>query len=329
MISPESRELFQRLVDAAQRIVLVTHIQPDGDALGSQVSLGRFLGARGKPYRTINNDATQEILQYVEDPERPVEVYDPVRHDAELAASDLLILVDNSAPDRLGRMELAIVDNAERVLCIDHHPTRDAPWKHNIVDVDACATTAVIYELVRGCGWTPDLTAAQAIFVGLATDTGFFRFNSTNACGLRIAADLLDLGIEPASNYEAIYERNSEAYTRLLGSALDTLAVRASGALVSVTITQAIVERLQASDVDTSEITTSLLAMDRVRLALLFRELPGERVKISLRSKGQLDVHRLATEFGGGGHRNASGIVMDGPLERAVDLVTRRAEALV
>jgi len=240
-----------------------------------------------------------------------------------------VFLVDNSAPDRLGRMEPVLRGAAGHTLCIDHHPTRDAPWADNIVDVEYCATTAMIYDLAGACGWKPDLKAAWAIYVGLVTDTGFFRFNSTNARTHEIAADLLAIGVDPARTYQEIYERNSPAYVRLLGHALAGLRLDAGGAVASVLITAAMIRDLHAEDVDPTEITTPLLAMDGVKVALLFRELEQGRVKVSLRSKGPLDVHRLATEFGGGGHRNASGIVMPGKAEDAIRAVTERAAALL
>jgi len=329
MISSESHQLFRDLYGAARRIVLATHIQPDGDALGSEFSVARFLKSEGKQVRIINHDPTAEILQFIASPELPVEVYDPAKHDEIVREADLVILLDNSAPDRLGRMEPVMTAAAPKVLCIDHHPARDAPWKHNIVDVGACATAAIVYELFEEIGWTPDLEAATALYVGIATDTGFFRFNSANARGYRTAADLLDLGVEPAATFRAIYERNSEAYTRLLGHALVDLKLDAGGTVASVQLTRELIMRLSASDVDTSEITSSLLAIDGVRIVVLCRELSGDEVKVSLRSKGELDMHHLAGEFGGGGHRNASGIVMPGTLEQAAATVIDRATSLL
>jgi phosphoesterase RecJ-like protein len=330
LMSASAHDLFQELYRSAQSIVLSTHIQPDGDALGSQQSLLRFLLDEGKQVRIVNHDPTPQVLSFVEDRSQvAAELFDPLQHEAALREADLIILVDNSAPDRLGRMEELMRSCAERVLCIDHHPARDAPWRHNIVDVGYCATAALIYELTRACGWTPDLNSARAMYVGLATDTGFFRFNSTNARAHRIVAELLDLGVEPAPAYQAVYERNTEAFTRLLGHALAGLQLDAGGAVVSVTITRKLVRLLQAEEVDTSEILTALLAMDGVMVAALYRELDDDRVKVSLRSKGDLDVHRLASEYGGGGHRNASGIVLPGPLEAVARTVTDRASALL
>ena len=329
MISPSDHELFRKLCDASEQFSLTTHIHPDGDALGSQLSLASFLLSRGKQVRIVNTDPTTEVLRFIERDELPVEVYDPGVHDDVLRAADLVVLVDNSAPDRLGEMERLMLSLAPKTLCIDHHPARSALWGHQVLDEDACATTVMIYELGRECGWSPDLEAAEALYVGLATDTGFFRFNSTNAQGHEVAAELLRIGVSPARAYRETYERNSLPLTRLLGRALADVQTYEGGAVASVKITLQMADEVQAGDVDTSEITTALLVMDGIRIALLFRELEGGRVKVSLRSKGNVDVHRLAGEFGGGGHRNASGIVLPGGIDDVIRTVIERVIELV
>jgi nanoRNase/pAp phosphatase (c-di-AMP/oligoRNAs hydrolase) len=329
MTRSEQSKRFRELVEEAGSIVLTTHINPDGDAIGSQYALASFLRTTGKFPRIINQDPTPEILRFIEDPAIPVEPYAAEQHDPVLREAGLVILVDNSAPDRLGRMEPVMREVAGRTLCIDHHPTRGAEWRHNIVDVASCATTAIIYELAVELGWRPDLAAAEALYVGLATDTGFFRFESTSAKSHSIAAALVQLGAQPAKVFREIHERNSPAFARLLGHALAGLRTVADGAIASVTITRDLLEQSGAVGEDPAEITTPMLSLDGVRVAALYRELPGGKIKVSLRSKGDLDVHKLATEFGGGGHRNASGIVVEGSIEEIVEIVTDRLTALL
>jgi phosphoesterase RecJ-like protein len=329
MSGTERGRLFHGLVAAAERVVLTTHVNPDGDAVGSQYALAAFLRGMGKAVRIVNQDPTPRVLRFIEDPAVPVESYVAERHDPLLREADLVILVDNSAPDRLGRMERVMREVAAHTLCIDHHPTREADWGHSIVDVASCATTAIVYELARELGWRPAPAVAEALYVGLATDTGFFRFESTSARAHAIASELLALGVRPARVYREIHERNSAAFTRLLGHALSGLRIDARGAIASVKITRELVERIGASDEDPGEITTPLLCLDGVRVAALYRELPEGRVKVSLRSKGNLDVHKLATEFGGGGHRNASGIVIQGDIDEVVEIITARLGSLV
>ena len=199
--APEA--LLKRLRDD-NRFLLTSHANPDGDAIGSEIALARFLGERGKQVRIVNGDATPETLRFIEQPEGRVEVYDPELHDKLIDEAGLIVLVDNSAPDRLGRMEATMMAAADRTLCIDHHPARDAPWAHNIVDVESCATAAMIYELISRAGGPLDLATAEAIYVGLATDTGFFRFDSTTSRAHEVAAELLRIGVRPARSYQQI-----------------------------------------------------------------------------------------------------------------------------
>ncbi len=321
--------LFRDLVEANHRFVLTTHMNPDGDAIGSELGLSFFLEVRGCEVRIINPDPVPENFRYLEDGRLRVEVYDERAHDAGLSEADLVVLLDNSAPDRLGKMEAPIRAVAGKTLCIDHHPAHGTIWAHDILDEKSSATAAMVFDLVLGNGYRLDRRAAEALYAGLATDTGYFRFNSTTPRAHEIAAELLRAGAEPARCFREVCERNTPAYTKLLGQALAGLRLDAGGALVSVRITKAMETECAAEGVDTSEMTTPLLAIDRVRVALLFRELDGGRVKVSLRSKGDLDVYRLATEFGGGGHRNASGIVVRGDLcEIAAKVIERALELL-
>ncbi len=329
MLNAEQCGLFLRLVGSGRRFVLTTHMNPDGDAIGSEVGLARLLAATGREVRIVNQEPTPRNLAYLQDLGPSIETYDPGEHDAALPAADLVILLDNSAPDRLGRMEPVIRSLASKVLCIDHHPTPGTLWAHDILDEQASATAAMVYELSTAAGYRLDLGTAEALYAGLSTDTGFYRFNSTRARAHEIAAELLKVGIEPARCFREVYEKNSPAWTRLLGRALAGLSLDAGGGIVSVRITHAMESECGADGADTSEMTTPLLAIDGVRIALLFRELPEGRIKVSLRSKGDLDVLRLAAEFGGGGHRNASGIVTVGRLDEIADTVIARAAGLL
>ncbi|HEX6853420.1 MAG TPA: bifunctional oligoribonuclease/PAP phosphatase NrnA [Candidatus Polarisedimenticolaceae bacterium] len=329
MIAAEGHETFAKVVDRARSIAIVTHVNPDGDAIGSEVGIARYLLAVGKHVRVINQDATPETLRFLEEKGPAAEPYDPATHDPVFESVDLVLLVDNSAPDRLGRVEPVAMRHADKALCIDHHPTKGTPWRFNVLEDRASATCAMIYELIHARGYVPDRACAQALYAGIATDTGFFRFNSTRAETHEIAAALLRLGAEPVRCYAEVYERNAPEYTRLLGHALASLRLQAGGKLASVRIPLATLRECNAEHVDTSEITTPLLATDGVRVVVLFKEMDGGRVKVSLRSKGELDVHALATEFGGGGHRNASGIVMKARFEEAIERVLARAERLV
>lgn len=329
MIAPEDFGRFVEIVSGARRVVLMTHMNADGDALGSEIGMASFLASRGVEVEIVNPDPVPPVLRFLDTGGFPFHAFDAGGHERRLDDADLLILLDNSAPDRLGALEAAASARADKVLCVDHHPTRGTIWGETILDPEASATAAMVHELTTATGWEPDADAASSLYVGLATDTGFFRFNSTNSRALRIAAELVDAGARPAVAFERIHERNSTLYTRLLGDALADLQVDASGRVASIRLTRAMLGRAGDCEIDSSEMTTPLLAIEGVRVAILFRELQDDRVKVSLRSKGRVDVYRLALEFGGGGHRNASGIVAKGTLDDVVERVLGRVSDAV
>ena len=329
MIRDEDHQRFANWISDSQRLVLTTHMNPDGDALGSEIGLALFLEQLGHHVTLLNADPTPDSLAFLLDGRPAPIVFEETDGRRRLANADRVILLDNSAPDRLGCMERAMVEVASKTCCIDHHPTRGMPWSERVLDVSASATSEIVYDLVTGRGWIPDRVAARALYVGIATDTGFFRFNSTTANAHRIVSALLDLGVETADCYRRLYERNSLAFTRLLGQALSDIQLDGAGAVASVRLTQALLNDLEAQNEDVSEIANVLLAMDGVRIALLFRELREGSVKVSLRSKGPLDVHALAVRYGGGGHRNASGIVALGSIADVAAEVVSRAVELV
>jgi len=328
-LTPEQHDRFAANCDGHESFVVTTHMKPDGDALGSQIAVARYLVSQGKTVRLINGDPTPDLLAFVTHDSPPIEVYDSRHHDDVIRDVDRVILVDNSAPDRLGSMEPVLLSVAAKTLCIDHHPTREAPWADNILQVGASATAVLVWDLLRNRGWEPDARTCDAVFVGLATDTGFFRFNSASAHAHRVAAELLDRGVHNGTIYRRIYERTSEAFTRLLGHALVGLQIDGGGRIAFVELRRDKIAEVGAENEDTGEIVTSLLAIDGVDVVLMFREFPDARVKVSLRSKGKLDVHGLASCFGGGGHRNASGIVSTEPFEAVVENVLKKARELV
>jgi phosphoesterase RecJ-like protein len=237
MIATNDHAAFRALLARARLYVLVTHVNPDADAIGSQVGLGRYLKSLGFEVRIVNQDETPADLKFLEFDGPYAESYDPARHDGLLDAADAIVLVDNSAPDRLGRMESPSRARAAKTFCIDHHPSRTTPWAGNVIDTSASATAVIVHELVRAEGAMPDRAAAEALYAGLATDTGFFRFNSTSPRAFRVAAELLEAGADPTRCYREVYERNTPAYTRLLGHALAGLALAADGAVASAGIT--------------------------------------------------------------------------------------------
>lgn len=304
------------LLQGAGTAALLTHIDPDGDGIGAEICLQSYLKSRGIEARVINTEPLPVRYRFL-DPDGGVEVYEAARHDPFLRSADLIFVLDNSAVPRLGPLEPSVRAAAGTTICIDHHNVVENFWKINILDPDACATGELVFQIIKALGGRPDLRAAQAAYVSMVTDTGYFRFSKTSSRCHEAAAEMLAAGVHPPSVYEEVFERDSPAMVRLTGVALGGLRLEEGGRLAWVSLTWAQIAACQAETEDTSDIVNELLRIDGVRVAVLFKELSDGRTKLSFRSKGTLDVNRLAAALGGGGHTNAAGAVIDHPLEGA------------
>lgn len=302
-------------LDAAKSIVITSHINPDGDALGSEIGLARWLDTRGRRARIVNADPVPDRYDFLDRTGR-VETFDPVRHAALAAETDLLVVVDVSRWDRIGRVGEVFDQSAMPRLCIDHHPgAPDFAALASVVAPSYAATGELIVELMAAAGDKPDRATAEALYVAIMTDTGSFRHASTTPRTHRIAADLLATGIDPSELFDLTWNRNSEVRMRVIGEAYRTFERRANGKLVVAAFSAASLHQLNATPADAEGLAEMLRSVVGCLVSAVFTEsAPGE-VKVSLRSRGKLDVNAVARLFGGGGHVNAAGIPAVGNLD--------------
>jgi bifunctional oligoribonuclease and PAP phosphatase NrnA len=327
-VNRDAVERIRQEIERARTILLTTHLNPDGDGLGSEIALSAHLRGKGKTVLVRNPDAMPERYRFL-DPEGEIRAFDPVASPAEISGCDLLFTLDNGSLHRLGAMEGPVKHSAAIKVCVDHHSVTDPFWTINLIDETACATGEMIYELVTAFGDPPARPAAVALYTAMVTDTGSFRFSKTSPRSHRVAGELLRAGVDPAWVYEQVYERQAEGFLRLMGAAFSQFHLEAGGKLAWVALTRKQIVDWGAEQADTSEILNHLFTVNGVRVCLLFKELPDGRIKVSFRSKGTLDVHQVASRYGGGGHRNAAGAVVDGPLESAIPGLVDGARALL
>ncbi len=317
-----------RLIEQNDRFVLATHVHADGDGLGSQIALRHALTRRGKQVRIINTDPPPPNYAFIA-PDGLVEIYDPGRHDEWIRGAGAIILLDNASAKRFGALQGPITSSPAPKACIDHHPHPDTQWDVMAVDETAAATGQMVYRLLKAMDGAIPPEAAEPLYVSIVTDTGNFRFSNTRADVLTIAADLVASGVSVPRVYQEVYERNPVAYTRLVGAALSDMRLECDGRLGYLVITRAMLAACGAENVDTGDLINHILAIDGARASALFRETPDGGTKVSLRSKGVVDVNAVATKFGGGGHRNASGITMTAPLPAAMEQVLPELRRIV
>ncbi len=298
---------------SGQRVCLTTHVNPDGDGLGSEVGLLHLLRARGVEAIITNPSPTPARLRFLFDELPGVDrSQEAVK---ELRRADMIVVLDIADLGRLGMLGDVVKDRGVPVACIDHHVSEGSlPPGPRYVDATAAATGELVFEIAVACGWEVDELTAKALYVAIMTDTGGFRFSNTHPRTLRIGADLLERGLNPEQIYSEVYASVPEGRPRLFGEALQTLVVEPELGLAWITVPPGALERhgLTADDLDgVVEFPRSIAG---VRMALMFREIQRGRVKVSLRSIGDVDVAEFAKHFGGGGHKKASGLSVKGSL---------------
>jgi phosphoesterase RecJ-like protein len=233
----------------------------------------------------------------------------------EIRRADVIVVLDISELGRLGMLADPVRERGVPLACIDHHVSQGVlPPGPRYVDPTASATGELVFEIAKANGWRIEQPAARALYVALLTDTGGFRFSNTHPRTLRIAAELLEAGVDPEGIYLDVYARAPEGRPRLLGEALQTLVVEPEIGLAWVTIPPGAVERLGLTSDDLDGVVEYPRSVEGVRMALLFREVSAGRVKVSLRSVGTVDVASFAKQFGGGGHTKAAGLAVVGSL---------------
>ncbi len=315
-----------KLLDDGQRFAVLTHMNADGDGIGSSIALHSLLRERGKQVRMIQNDpvpATYRFLKLVQQ----IELFQPGEMAEFVESADGVFVLDNGSMARLGKLEPHVRASSATKVCIDHHETGDDAWDLLLVDAQSSATAEVVYGLFESLGATMDHDVAEALYVSLVTDSGHFRFSKTRPTSHRMAAALLEHGVRPEKIHELLYERQSEAELRLMGAGLARLQLACDRRLVWTSLDLELQRHLGALHLDTGAVVNALLALEGARMALLLRELPDGQVKVSLRSRGDVTVHELAQRHGGGGHQNAAGLVMDGPLDEAARRLVKEAGA--
>jgi phosphoesterase RecJ-like protein len=295
------------------RLCLTTHVNPDGDGLGSEVALVHILRAQGIDAIITNPSTTPDRFAFLFADLPGVDRSG--QGVKELRRADAILVLDIADLGRLGMLAEAVRERGVPVGCIDHHASvGELPAGPRFVDVSAAATGELIFLLARELGWTVPPEAARALYVALVTDTGGFRFSNTRPRTLQIASELLALGVDTEQVYLDIYASAPIGRPRLLAEVLQTLVVEEPIGLAWVTVPSGALDRHDVDPDDVEGIVEHARSVRGVRLAMLFREISGGRVKVSLRSVGKVDVAALAKQFGGGGHTKAAGVAIQGTL---------------
>jgi phosphoesterase RecJ-like protein len=313
MVDRTALEQVKKSIDRGQRFVLTTHVNPDGDGIGSEAALAAFLLQLGKDVFIYNSSVIPENYRFL-DPNELMTVYDPKIHREILYSADCIFILDISEWHRLRRVGEDMRPLKTRKICIDHHPQNGKFVDLNLVDLNACATGEIVFDLLKFCNTDISKHIAEAIYASIITDTGSFRYSNTTARAYTISAELVRNGVDPSSVFKKVYENQSKSKIRLFAYVLDNLHYEKGDQLVWVEIPKHIFEQFGAGTNETDGFADYPRRIARVEVSVMFIELPKGGFKVSLRSGGKYVVNGVAQKFGGGGHPYAAGISIDGAL---------------
>ena len=313
-------------LNRSQRVVLGTHASPDGDALGSELGLSRFLRSRGKTVHILNTGTLPRMYEWLPKPGE-VETYRADLHDKVIAEADTIVVVDISNWERLGLMHQPVMKSPAVRIDLDHHPVPHCPADLSINDPSAAAVGDIIHRLIHHCGGTVTAEIALPLYVSLLTDTGSFKYSNTDIHSHRLAGEFIALGVAPYDVYTRIYECATPARLKLLGETLARLQFEPEARLAWTSIPHALYAATGTREEDSEGIIDQVRTLEAAETAILFKEPEPGTVKVSMRSKGVVDVNALARGFGGGGHARAAGMTLQIPLEEAIRKVLAAARA--
>ena len=311
-------------INEASHILLASHSQPDGDAVSSILALGLAIGKLGKKTTIYNASPIPAVYRFLPSVERIV------RHIKKANTYDVALVLDCGDLPRVGQAT-ATVSQIPVVINIDHHISNTGFGDIQLIDPLACSTAEIVYRLIKTMDVPIDTAMATSIYTGILTDTGSFRFSSTNQAAFAISQEMAELGVEPHEVAQHVYGTYSLGRIKLLNLALDSIEISDNGKLSIMTVTGAMFEETRTQPEDADGMINYARRIEDVKVAALIHEQKNgktnsngqRRFHVSLRSDGSVDVAAIAGRFGGGGHTSAAGFQVETTLKKLKsDIIT-------
>ncbi|MBU2492534.1 MAG: DHH family phosphoesterase [Bacteroidetes bacterium] len=317
---------IKEILNNNNSFLITTHVNPDADAIGSELAFYHLLKRLGKEPYIVNNNSTPYNLEFL-DKTSLIQMYNKEVHDNIINSVDVIVFLDLNHLSRVVRMEETVRNSGKIFLCIDHHQNPENISEFMFVDESFSSTGEIIFDLIKETKLTDiDYEIALPIYAAIMTDTGSFRFERTTADLHRKTAELLEAGVTPKDVFNEVYDNGNLGKLKLLGEALVSLNTNSTGEIGYIIITQDILKKTGADETDVDGFVNYCLSTKNSKIGILFFEL-NNGIKISFRSKSDIPVNKLAAEFGGGGHFHAAGTrLFDVSLEEYVNKVIMEAE---
>ncbi|MFZ4621468.1 MAG: DHH family phosphoesterase [Bacteroidota bacterium] len=301
-------EQFAQLHYAFNRyssFVITSHVNPDGDAIGSEVALALYLKNKGKTVRIINHSETPDNLQFLTSI-FPVKTYSS-QMDGYILDAECFIVIDTNSPKRFSALADTVSRSKAYKICIDHHLEHEQFADLYVIDTEVPAASELLYRIIAADDPNEIIRPiADALYAGIMTDTGSFKFPKTDSETHTITADLLSRGVDPYAVYQDIYESGQINKLHLLGKALERIELHHNGLVATMALPRIVLTETGTAESDIDNLTQYVLSIKGVVVGLVFIE-QTDGVKVSFRSKGDIAINTVAKQFGGGGHKNASG----------------------
>lgn len=306
------------IIGDAKTVGIAGHVRPDGDCMGSCMSLYNYL-KKNRP-----DIQTKVYLEFVDEKFNIIENTDQISTEGyDGTVYDLFISLDTASKDRLG-FNLPFFENAKRTACIDHHASNNGYADYNYIVPEASSASEVLYEVLE-----PELidkSVAEPMYMGIAHDSGVFRFQSTTPKTMRIAADMMEHGVNVNEILEETFYRKSYNQMMVTAKIQNQAVITFEGRCIYGHCTTEMMKEYGVTINDLDAVVASIRNVDGVEVAIFLYQLEEESFKVSLRSKNIVDVSEIAVEFGGGGHKRAAGFEVHGTLEQAIEQVLAKIE---
>jgi len=312
------------LINKSTNVLITTHTRPDGDACGSLRAISEAITGLEKKAHPILLSPLPKWYEFLFDEKVPILGNDVTLEEMKagrFGQCDLVIIIDTNSYIQLPQFDAWLKETQSRVLVIDHHVTSDGLGDVELVDTTAAAAGEIVFDLFKYAGWPVSKKIAEALFVAVSTDTGWFRFSNADARIYRTAADLIDTGARPTEIYRRMYQNLSPQRLKLMVAMLSRVELHFNGRFATQYILRKDFDEAEATGPDTENLIDECQRLDSVDVAALFVELANGGFRCSLRSKVDVDVRKIAQKLGGGGHTMAAGVNLTGPLEKAIGLI--------
>ena len=306
------------LIETRDRFLVTTHVRPDGDALGSEIGMLGLLRQRGKDVRVVNASPTPPRYDFLDPQSSLFEHFGVVVKPEELVDREVAIILDLSSWNQLGDMATYIRNFPGPRVVIDHHLSQDDLGAILFKDSTAEATGRLVLRAVRALGAWLTEEIATGLLTAIAMDTGWFHHSNTKAGTMRAAAELIEAGAMIDDVYRKLFERNTLGRLKLIGETLVGLRTDLGGRVAYATITRDDLIRTGAIPQDSEDLIDFTVSLKGVEIGLLFIEQLRGGAKVSFRARNGVDCSQLAAKFGGGGHRQAAGATLPGPMSESV-----------